>query len=238
MSLPRFFVPQPGPARAGLEVQLDPAQARHLRVLRLPPGAALELVLDGHGWRADLAELGKERALARLVAPLLEEREPPFPITAFVPVLAQLALLDELLPPLVELGATAIRPVVFHRSEHDPAKAAARFERWLRIVQGACEQSHRTRFPELAPPAPFETLLPVAVPQRWVAHELPSGQANPVLERGPVAFTSGPEGGLTDGEYQALVQRGWRPVHLGGGILRAVTCPVALLGAIRFQMPA
>jgi 16S rRNA (uracil1498-N3)-methyltransferase len=237
MSLPRFLVPHSGPALAGLQVPLAPAQARHLRSLRLGPGAALELVLDAGPWRADLSELGRDQALARLVAPLLEDREPPFPIAAFVPVLAQLALLDDLLPPLVELGASRIQPVAFARSEYDPGKAAARFERWVRIIQGACEQSHRSKVPEFALPVDFQALLRVESAQRWVAHEVPTGGANPGLEPGLLAFTSGPEGGLTDGEYAALTGAGWRPVDLGGSILRAVTCPVALLGAIRFLRP-
>jgi 16S rRNA (uracil1498-N3)-methyltransferase len=91
--------------------------------------------------------------------------------------------------------------------------------------------------PGFALPAGFETLLAEDAGQRWVAHELPSGQSNPQLVRGPVAFTSGPEGGLTDGEFAALTAAGWQPVYLGGSILRAVTCPVALLGAIRFGLP-
>jgi 16S rRNA (uracil1498-N3)-methyltransferase len=90
----------------------------------------------------------------------------------------------------------------------------------------------------LALPVPFDALLTVDVAQRWVAHELRSGQGNPTLARGPVAFTSGPEGGLTDGEYGALTGAGWQPVYLGGSILRAVTCPVAMLGAIRFLLPS
>jgi 16S rRNA (uracil1498-N3)-methyltransferase len=237
MSIPRLFVPNAGPARQGLQVPLDAAQARHLWVLRLPPGSALELVLESGPWRADLSELDREHALARLVAPLREDREPPVAISAYIPVTAQLSLLDDLLPPLVELGATLIQPVVFRRSEYDPAKAAARFPRWQRIVQGACEQSHRSRVPGFAPPVGFETLLEPSAAQRWVAHELPSGQPNPRLERAPVAFTSGPEGGLAEGEFQALAGAGWQPLYLGGSILRAVTCPVAIMGAIRFLLP-
>jgi 16S rRNA (uracil1498-N3)-methyltransferase len=137
----------------------------------------------------------------------------------------------------VELGATLIQPVVFRRSEYDAAKTAARFERWQRIVHSACEQSHRSKVPGFALPVAFDALLAVDMAQRWVAHELPSGQDNPRLTRAPVAFTSGPEGGLTDGEYAALTAAGWLPLFLGGSILRAVTCPVAILGAIRFQLP-
>ena len=175
--------------------------------------------------------------MARLVAPLKEDREPPFAIAAYIPVTAQLSLLDDLLPPLVELGATLIQPVIYRRSEFDPDKTAARFDRWQRIVHGACEQSHRSQVPAFARPATFESLLEVDTPQRWVAHELPSGSGNPTLARGPIAFTSGPEGGITDGEYAALASAGWQPLYLGGSILRAVTAPVAVLGAIRFLMP-
>ena len=237
MSVPRLFVPFSSQAHVGMQLPLGPAQARHLWVLRLPQGSALELVLDSGPWKADLSEISKDHALARLVAPLQEDREAPFAIQAYLPVTAQLSLLDDLLPPLVELGATLIQPVVFRRSEYDAGKTAARFERWQRIVHGACEQSHRSRVPGFALPVSFDALLAVDTAQRWVAHELASGQDNPGLERGPVAFTSGPEGGLTDGEYEALAGAGWRPVYLGGSILRAVTCPVALMGAIRFGLP-
>jgi len=236
MSLPRFFLPHaPAPVQGAL-IPLEPAQARHLWVLRLAPGAAVELVLPSGPWKGDLAELTKDGARVRLVGPLAERREPPFPIAAWVPVTAQLSLLDDLLPPLVELGATLIQPVAYYRSEFDPDKTTARFERWQRIVRGACEQSHRSRLPLLAEPVRFEALLKEEA-QRWVAYELPSGAGNPVLERGPVAFTSGPEGGITDQEFKALTQAGWKAVTLGSSILRAVTCPVALLGAIRFQLP-
>lgn len=237
MSLPRFFLPYAAPPREGSLLPLEPAQAKHLWVLRLGPGAALELVLPTGPWKADLAELNKDRAVARLVRPLDEQREPPFPIQAWIPLTAQLSLIDDLLPPLVELGATLIQPVAYERSEYDAEKTLARFERWQRIVRGACEQSHRSRMPELARPAGFEALLQVEVPQRWVAYEVKAGEGNPGFALGPIAFTSGPEGGITDDEFAALTGAGWKPVTLGGSILRAVTCPVAVLGAIRFQLP-
>lgn len=236
MSLPRFFLSVPGEPAEGTLVRLDLQQARHLRALRLGAGAAVEVVLPSGPWLGDLAEAGREGATVRLVRTLQEDREAPHPITAWIPVTAQLSLVDDMLPPLVELGASTIRLVSWSRSEDDPRRTLARMERWTRIVQGACEQSHRNRVPELAAPAPFEALLGVATPQRWVAYEVSSDRANPPLAPGPVDFTSGPEGGITDGEYEALVQAGWVPVSLGGSVLRAVTCPSALLGAIRYLM--
>jgi len=105
-------------------------------------------------------------------------------------------------------------------------------ERWQRILLSACEQSHRSRIPELHPPAPLEAILGLELPQKWVAYELPTGERNPTLQSAPIAFTSGPEGGITDGEFTALRQAGWQPLSFGRSILRAVTAPVALAGVV------
>ncbi len=235
MSLPRLFL-DPQPAAENDLVPLGPEAARHLKTLRLKPGSALEIVFGDQPWTADLAELDRGRALARLVAPLSENREPPVALEACLPVPAQLSLFDEWLPPLVELGVTLIQPVVYSRSEFDAAKILARMERWTRLIQSACEQSHRSRRPELRSPLPFKALLDWPTPQKWVAYELATGEANPAFQHAPLAFTSGPEGGITDEEFRALRGAGWQPVSLGRSILRAVTAPVALLGAVQFQL--
>lgn len=235
MSLPRLFL-DAQPARENTLVALGVEARQHLRALRLKPGDALEVVLGDLAWTADLAEASRERALLRLVAPLCEDREPPIPLVACLPLPAQLSLFDEWLPPVVELGATLIQPVIYTRSEYDAAKTAARQERWTRIIQSACEQSHRSRLPELRPPLALTVVAVLDLPQKWVAYELATGETNPALRREALAFTSGPEGGITDGEFDLLRGAGWAPVSLGLSILRAGTAPVALLGAVQFQL--
>ena len=79
-------------------------------------------------------------------------------------------------------------------------------------------------------------MLTWKAPQKWVAYELITDKANPTLSSEDLAFTSGPEGGITDGEFAALSAAGWQPVSLGRSILRAVTAPVALLGAVQFEL--
>lgn len=236
MSLPRFLLPFSGVPAEHLLLPLEPEQARHLSVLRLQPGDALELLLPSGPWKADLAELTKRGAMVRLVAPLDEDREPPISLQACLPLTAQLSLWDEWLPGVVELGATLIQPVIYARSEFDSKKLPSRMERWQRIVAAACEQSHRSRVPDLRAPLTFEALLAWEAPQKWVAYELRTGEANPTLRRETLAFTHGPEGGITDSEFAALHRFGWAPVSLGASILRSVTCPAAILGAVQFQL--
>lgn len=236
MSLPRFFLlDHTGPVTEGSVVRLNAEATRHLKALRLRPGDALELVLPAAAWTADLALLDRDRAEARLVRPLDEDREPPIALEGWLPLTAQLSLWDDWLPPLVELGITRLVPVVYARSEYDPRKTAAKRERWERLILAACEQSHRSRLPILEEPVPFEALLKVEG-QRWVAYELATGARNPALRREALAFTSGPEGGIADGEFEALSKAGWQTVSLGPSILRAVTAPVALLGAAQFEL--
>jgi 16S rRNA (uracil1498-N3)-methyltransferase len=236
MSLPRFFLlDHTGPVAEGSVVRLNAEATRHLKALRLRPGDALELVLSAAAWKADLALLDRDRAEARLVGPLDEDREPPVALEGWLPLTAQLSLWDDWLPPLVELGITRLVPVVYARSEYDPRKTAGKRERWERLILAACEQSHRSRLPVLEEPVPFEALLQVQG-QRWVAYELATGERNPELRREPLAFTSGPEGGLGDEEFAALSKAGWQAVSLGRSILRAVTAPVALLGAAQFEL--
>jgi 16S rRNA (uracil1498-N3)-methyltransferase len=234
MSLPRFFCSFGTEPREGAEIPLEPAQVRHLGVLRVRAGDAVELVLPSGPWTGDLTAIARDRATVRLVAPLAQTRETPHPLEAHLPVPAQASLLDEMLAPLVELGVTRIRPVLYARGTQDVRKVTARLERWERIVVTACEQSHRTRIPRIDPPAPFAALLEVDLPQKWVAYELRTGERNPVWRPGPLAFTSGPEGGITEEEFRMLSASGWSPVSLGPAILRAVTAPVALAGAVQF----
>lgn len=236
MSLPRLLVPSHGPCFEGRLIALSPDQARHLHTLRMKAGEALELLLEEGPWRVDLADITRDAALARLIAPLHEIREPPIPLHAYLPLTSHLATWEDWLPPLVELGVTRIHPIIFARSEFDGRRTSAKAERWSRIIASAVEQSHRSQVPELLPAQPFEALLKSELPQRWVAYEAATGLANPVLRREALAFTCGPEGGITDEEFHALKSSGWQPVCLGRSILRAATAPIAMMGAIQFQL--
>ena len=236
MSLPRFVIAIDTTPHENALLTLNAEQSRHLSVLRLQPGDALELLLPVGPWRADLATIQKSNATVRLVCPIHEDREAPIAIQACLPITAQLSLWDDWLPGCVELGVSLIQPIIYHRSEFDARKTSARMERWQRIISGACEQSHRSRIPELREPLPFGALKTWRAEQKWVAYEVMTGESNPVLKREAIAFTHGPEGGITDAEYKDLRQNGWQSLSLGKSILRAATCPAAILGAIQSRL--
>jgi 16S rRNA (uracil1498-N3)-methyltransferase len=185
---------------------------------------------------AEIVGLGKGRASVRLVEPVGECREAPIEIHACLPITADLRLWDTFLPAAVELGATLVRPVVYERSQYDGRGAEARMGRGRRIIMAACEQSHRGRVPGLESPMPVASLRDYAILQRWVAYEVKLNEPNPTLALADLAFTHGPEGGVTEAEIKMLRESGWRPVSLGRAVLRAATCPAAMLGAVQMEL--
>jgi len=236
MTLPRFVLPDAITPVENSTIALGPEQAKHIAAIRLVLGNSLEIHIPAGIWRAELVGITKNSASVRLVAPINENREAPVDIHACLPITAQLGLWDDFLPDAVELGATLIQPVIYERSQYNKHSVDARMGRWRRIILTACEQSHRTRIPELRPPLPLESLRTWDVQQRWVAYEVKTAAPNPVLILENIAFTHGPEGGIADIEIDMLRESGWKPISLGRSILRAATCPAAILGALQMEL--
>jgi 16S rRNA (uracil1498-N3)-methyltransferase len=239
MGLPRLILPEAAAPAENAVLELDAGQARHLAVLRRGAGDPLEILFPSGPWRAEIVGMGKGRVSVRLVGPvgsIGECREAPIEIHACLPITADLRLWDTFLPAAVELGATLIQPVVYERSQYDGRGAEARMGRWRRIIMAACEQSHRGRVPSLESPTPVASLRDYAILQRWAAYEVKLNEPNPTLALEDLAFTHGPEGGITEAEIKMLRESGWRPISLGRAVLRAVTCPAAILGAVQVEL--
>jgi len=236
MTLPRFAFTEPVDPREGLLLPLGVEQAKHVIALRIALGGSLEALLPNGIWLGELASTSKQGAAIRLVAPIGENREAPIEIHACLPITAQLNIWADFLPSAVELGATLIQPVIYERSQFDCRQVKPRMERWRRVILAACEQSHRNKIPELLPPLPIDALQTWRADQKWVAYETQTGAQNPRLEPGSIAFTHGPEGGIADSEIELLTKSGWRAITLGKSILRAATCPAAILGGIQMEL--
>ena len=196
----------------------------------------MEAMLPSEIWLCELASASKHGMEIRLVAPIAEDREALIEIHACLPITAQLNIWGDFLPSAIELGATLIQPVIYERSQFSDRQVKPSMERWRRVILAACEQSHRNKVPELLPPVPLYVLQTWRADQKWVAYEIPTGGKNPRLEPGSIAFTHGPEGGITDSEIELLTKSGWKAINLGKSILRAATCPAAILGAIQMEL--
>lgn len=138
----RFYAD--GLGEIGSLVTLSEEDARHAsRVLRMQPGDAAELFLDGRRFSAVIAEMTAEGVTARLISEL-PSTEAKLRITLYQG-LPKAEKMELIVQKAVELGAARVVPVAMSRcvvqlSAKDGAKKQ---ERWQKIAREACKQSGR-----------------------------------------------------------------------------------------------
>ncbi len=233
---PRFHVPLP--LAAGAEIELPEGASRHVQVLRLQPGDALTL-FDGRGgeWAAQVSAMGRREVRVQIGAFVDVSRELPLAVTLAVGMPAN-ERMDALVEKACELGVAAIQPLVCERSVLRLAgeRAHKKVAHWQAVAVAACEQSGRTRVPQIAPVrglGEWLAALPAAGDEQRLVLSLRDAQS--LLQPGrarAVLSLSGPEGGLAEAEEDAARRAGFTPLSLGPRTLRADTAPLALLARL------
>ncbi|MBS2011959.1 MAG: 16S rRNA (uracil(1498)-N(3))-methyltransferase [Deltaproteobacteria bacterium] len=150
---------------------------------------------------------------------------------------------DAVVRDATELGATSIVVARSSRSivKTDDERAAAKLDRWRRIVDQAARQCGRADPPRVEGILPWAEALSLACSQAearyclWESATEPLGTTlQEVLARNTsLAFAVGPEGGLSSEEVDVARAIGFQPKSLGRFVLRTETVPAAVLGAVR-----
>ena len=211
---------------------------RHIQVLRLQAGAPLVL-FDGQGQAAaaELLEIGRKQALARVDKLLTESRESPLAVTLIQAVSAS-EKMDFAVQKGTELGVKRIIPAVSTRSNVrlSGERAEKKVRRWQEIAVSACEQCGRNKVPPVAPIADLPQVL-AALPVDSGARLLLSPHGGVPLRSLPPAQSAvlliGPEGGLTAEEEDLARSHGFQAVQLGARVLRTETAAMAALAAMQ-----
>ena len=236
MRIPRFY--QPEPLAVGQVIELSASNHRHaIQVLRLKASETL-ILFNGEGgeYYAQLEEVTKKHSTVSLQRYDDSERESPLNITLAL-ALIKPEKMDYALQKAVELGVSAIQPLMTDRSiiRIKAAQLEKKMSRWGGIIIGACEQSGRTRIPELFDPLSLAnyiqqessalclTMLPTA---KQTLHDIAKPEH-------AIELVIGPEGGFTNTEEALLQEAGTTPLSFGPRILRAETAALAGLTAIQ-----
>ncbi|AOK28724.1 MULTISPECIES: 16S rRNA (uracil(1498)-N(3))-methyltransferase [Burkholderia] len=240
-AVPRFFVD--AVLRTDATLPLPAEVARHALVLRLQPGDALVL-FDGTGgqYRAQLVEIDKRGALARIGAFEAADAEPPYRVT-LAQGIAGGDKMDWAIEKAVELGVAAIMPLTTARGvvKLSGERADKRVSHWRGVVRASCEQCGRNRVPDVAPVCGFDVWLNAlpAAPADGERRLLLSPRASVPFASlpdtppaGEVTLLIGPEGGLSPDEEQAARARGFAALSLGPRVLRTETAGAAVLAAL------
>jgi 16S rRNA (uracil1498-N3)-methyltransferase len=233
MRIPRFYLPLSLQTNQSLEL---PAETfRHaIQVLRLDAGEPL-ILFNGEGgeYLARLETVSKRAATALIESHSAVDPESPLHLT-LVQAIIKPDKMDFALQKAVELGVTAIQPLLTQRSVVRVGKDRAdkKLQHWQGVVQAACEQSGRTCLPWLHPPLVLDEWLgqPAEGSRLILAPgDFPRIQALPDGLPTPLSLLVGPEGGFTDEEVEQSLWAGVTPVSLGPRILRAETASTAAL---------
>jgi 16S rRNA (uracil1498-N3)-methyltransferase len=132
-----------------------------------------------------------------------------------------------------ELGVARMIPVIARRTDpHLARAAAARVDRWQRVVRQAAEQSRRPTTPTVDLPVKLADIINLPAPTRILlaesAREITLKDAlNHHAPGGELLLALGPEGGWSDDEVALFGKNGWVAATLGATILRAETAAIA-----------
>jgi 16S rRNA (uracil1498-N3)-methyltransferase len=234
-SAPRLFLD--APLAAGEVIALDRGQANYfLNVLRLKSGGSV-LVFNGRDgeWRAEIAEAGRKAAL--VPKEQVRAQTPPGDLLyLFAPLKA--ARLDYMVQKAVEMGASALKPVVTRHTQ----VARVNRERMRANAIEAAEQCGILSIPQILPEEDLSRALGALEADRLLVFcDENAAIANPVEalsslrgHAGGIAVLIGPEGGFA-AEERALALRHPRVARLSLGprILRADTAAVAALAVVQ-----
>jgi len=228
----RFFCE--GLEKESPDVELSAAEASHAaRVLRLRAGDPCQL-LNGRGLLAEAEFLSVEKHQVRCKVIATREIPPPHPSIRLYVAPPKGRNWDVLLKMATELGVARITPILcrYGVSRPDGAK-----ESWRETLVAACKQSGNPWLPQMDAPAEFSQALARAAECGFVGMVPRAGprQTEGKDTEGNLALWVGPEGGFTQEEEDALLQKGVHPLTVGKWILRVETAVPALLGALLKQ---
>ncbi len=240
MRIPRIFLPQT--LASGACVTLEESTSNHLlRVLRLKPGAPVHLFNgDGGEYEATLSAVERGSAIVTVGEFLDVNRESPLSIT-LAQGISRGERMDFTLQKSVELGIERVIPLEteFSQVRLEGERRERRRRHWEGVIAGACEQSGRTRLPELLP---VMTLVDWLGPMSATEEELrlvldPAADTTlsglQLPPAGRVTLLIGPEGGLSDKEIAQARRAGFAGLRLGPRILRTETAGLAALAALQ-----
>ncbi|HVS77114.1 MAG TPA: 16S rRNA (uracil(1498)-N(3))-methyltransferase [Steroidobacteraceae bacterium] len=241
MRLTRVHVP--GPLAAGSRYTIAGDAANHIvRVLRLRSGDPV-ILFDGRGGEhaARIEEFRKGEVIVTVGERSAADRESPLSLT-LAQGISRGERMDWVVQKATELGVARIIPVITERTvvRLDARQSERKLTHWRGIAVAACEQSARTKTPDIAPPIALHELLRRDDRDGAVRVLLsPSGTLRigelEARKDGGFLVLIGPEGGLAEAEQRAALAAGFAAVRLGPRVLRTETAAVAALTLLQHR---
>ena len=226
----------------------------HIRnVIRLKPGDELSISngIDGRDYRCGIEKITDTEVVCTLRFIKEDGVELPSKVYLFQG-LPKGDKMELIIQKMVELGVYEIIPVSMKRCvvKLDDKKAKAKIARWQGIAQAAAKQSKRGIVPIVREVMSYQEALECAATMDmklvpYQMEELLDGAAgmagtrqiiNQLQPGQSIAVFIGPEGGFEQGEIQAAIDCGMKPITLGRRILRTETAGMTVMAWIMYQL--
>jgi 16S rRNA (uracil1498-N3)-methyltransferase len=221
----------------GERLTLNGEEAKHLsQVLRAKVGDTF-WAFDGSGlkYRAVIESINKASITALIASTSRLENEPFFNVT-----LAQGICRPNKMDDIVEKGTEiGVSGFIFYFSDKaysrqtEESSASRKTSRLVRIARSAAKQSKRSIIPNIADFVTFAQLLSLRkdFDLAPVAHQDPASKpVEHYLENTDavrkILLLVGPESGLSESEFEACLNAGFMPTHLGPRRLRTETAAI------------
>lgn len=199
----------------------EPTSKYCIQVLRMSIGDTVQLADGlGHKYTATISDDNRKKAVLSINAFSLVPRNIAG-LHIAIAFTKNVSRMEWFLEKAVEIGVTAITPLLTHRTEREKFKA----ERFENILVSAMLQSQQFWLPVLSEPTGFTSMLDVST-QRFIAHCLPESKTHFVDAITPGSdgvILIGPEGDFTGDEITSALSAGFVPVSLGDTRLRTET---------------
>lgn len=236
-SLNRYFLPAAEWGAGGLMLQGD--EAHHcVRVLREQVGDHL-IVFDGVGSAVEcrIVTASKSQVGLEVVGELQKQsRGLRLDLWQAVPKAGNMELIVQ---KAVELGVSSIQPLETTNTlvKVDEKKRL----KWQRIALEACKQCGQNWLPEVKPSCRLTDALEERSDEGIAIVAALDPRSRPmtdVLSQAPgqnvAALLVGPEGDLTEAEYDIAIEAGFQPVSLGNIVLRVETASLYCLSVLNY----
>ncbi|OGT36571.1 MAG: 16S rRNA (uracil(1498)-N(3))-methyltransferase [Gammaproteobacteria bacterium RIFCSPHIGHO2_12_FULL_38_14] len=240
MTVPRIF--QATSLQVSQILSLDERASHHLaQVLRATIGLDV-IIFNGEGgeYLAKISNIHKKNVSVELIQFIDRDRESSFNLY-LAQGIARGEKMDWIMQKATELGVKKIFPIITERCnvKFDHEREAKRLTHWQSVVISACEQSGRTKIPDISPIQTLEDVWPTLKADHCFVLSPHVLQAKQKMQSGTqdasILLLVGPEGGLSDQEIHTASAQGFLPLHLGPRILRTETAPLAALAIFQYR---
>ncbi len=211
---------------------IEGSENQHLKVRRIKKGEEIGVIYAKELYLCIVEEVKTDYSRTKIIQKI-EVEEPCIKISLYQCVTQDIKTMDLIIQKSVEIGVYSITPVLSSRSFSKIDAIEKRINRWKRIIQEAMKQCGRPEPLKINEPLFLKDMKPAEGTNIFLYNSKVSKNIKRIqINSGFVYVLTGPEGGLSQGEVEFLIDSGFIPVKIGPYTLRSETASIVACGML------